>query len=370
MTARGPHGAGRMPGVKRHLVQLLAMLLYNLDFQEIATLSVGRSPSKGLCAPGLHCYSCPGAVAACPIGALQQSLAAASLPMVFYVGGTLLAFGALFGRTICGWACPFGFIQDLVDKAGRALRLPEVRKGAWSRRLSWAKYAMLALAVAGPLMTLASSEAGKPLFCSLVCPAGTLPGIALVASNPTLQAMVGTLFSWKVGVLLALIAAALFIYRPFCRFLCPLGALYGFFNRFCVLRYTVDTHACTGCGACVEACRMDVRRVSDRECIQCGACKATCEFDAIRFSVNVRKRHASPAEPAGAAPSSENANALTAVRLAMDDVSPTAGSIVANATAATPNANGRTSASTSQQPADGRRSTSSVSFSPIERTPR
>lgn len=291
---------GLLSRMKRHLVQLLAVLLYNLDFQGIATMSVGRAPSKGVCAPGLHCYSCPGAVAACPIGALQQSLAGASLPMTFYVGGTILAFGALAGRTICGWACPFGFLQDMIDKIGRAVRLPEVRKGAWSRKLSYLKYVMLALAIAGPLVTLAAGGLGKPLFCSLVCPAGTLPGISLVASNPTLQAMVGTLFSWKVSLLLALIAAALFVYRPFCRFLCPLGALYGLFNRFCVLRYTVDAQACTGCGACVEACRMDVKRVGDRECIQCGACKKACEFGAIRFSIGARQRNLSPTRPASA----------------------------------------------------------------------
>lgn len=279
-------------GTKRQLIQLLAALLYNLDFQGIATGSVGRAPSKGACAPGLHCYSCPGAVTACPIGALQQSLASSSLSMVFYVVGTLLTFGAIAGRTICGWACPFGFIQDIVDKAGRTLRLPEVRKGTWSRRLSWLKYAMLGLAIAGPLATLALQGLGKPLFCTLICPAGTLPGISLVASNPTLQSMVGTLFSWKVSVLLALIAAMLFVYRPFCRFLCPLGALYGFFNRFCILRYTANPNVCTKCGACVRSCRMDVARVGDRECIQCGACKTSCELNAIRFSIQISKRTA------------------------------------------------------------------------------
>lgn len=282
-------GRGLFPTARRHLVQLFAALLYNLDFQSIATLSVGRAPTKGICAPGLHCYSCPGATFACPVGALQQSLSASSLSMPFFVVGTLLAFGALFGRTICGWACPFGFVQDIIDKVGRMLHLPAVRKGAWSRRLSHLKYATLALAVAGPLCTLAAHGAGEPLFCSYICPAGTLPGIALVAGNPALQAIVGTLFSWKVSLLAAILAAALFIYRPFCRFLCPLGAFYGFFNRFCLLRYTVDARACTNCGACMQACRMDARRVGDAECIQCGACARACEYRAITFSISPRR---------------------------------------------------------------------------------
>ena len=60
----------------------------------------------------------------------------------------------------------------------------------------------------------------------------------------------------------------------------------------------IDAQRCTNCGACVEACRMDVKQVGDRECIQCGACKSVCEFGAIRFSVDARKRDASPAAPA------------------------------------------------------------------------
>lgn len=271
---------------KRHFIQLLTALLYNLDFQGIATLSVNRASSKAVCVPGLHCYSCPGAVGACPIGALQQALGASSLKLPFYVAGCLLAFGALFGRTICGWACPFGFIQDMLDKLGRLLRLPQVRKGAWSRRLGLLKYAMLALVVIGPIVTLTLDGVGSPLFCSYVCPAGTLAGVALVSATPELQSVIGMLFGWKTFVLAAIVLAAMTVYRPFCRFLCPLGALYGFFNRFCALRYVVDERACTHCNACVETCRMDVKHVSDRECIQCGECKKACAHGAIRFSVS------------------------------------------------------------------------------------
>lgn len=271
---------------KRHFVQLLAALLYNLDFQGIATLSVGKSVTKGVCVPGLHCYSCPGAIGACPIGALQQSLGASSLKLPFYVVGCLLAFGALFGRTICGWACPFGFIQDMLDKLGRFLRIPKMRKSAFARKLSYLKYAVLALVVIGPLVTLAIDGVASPLFCTYICPAGTIAGVALVSTSPDLQAIVGVLFTWKTAVLAAIVIAAMAIYRPFCRFLCPLGALYGFFNRFCALRYVVDENACTNCGACVEACRMDAAHVSDHECIQCGVCKKACACGAIRFSIS------------------------------------------------------------------------------------
>lgn len=276
---------------KRHFIQLFVALLYNLDFQGIATFSVSRSATKGACVPGLHCYSCPGAVGACPIGALQQALGASSLKLPFYVVGTLLAFGALFGRTICGWACPFGFIQDMLDKLARLLHIPSVRKGAWSRRLSLLKYAMLAFVIIGPLATLAVHGMASPLFCSYVCPAGTLAGTALVSTSPELQSVVGTLFTWKAFVLLAIAVASMAMYRPFCRFLCPLGALYGFFNRFCALRFVVDERKCTHCNACVKECRMDVAHVGDRECIQCGECRKVCGCGAIRFSVELPKAH-------------------------------------------------------------------------------
>lgn len=269
--------------LKRHVIQLLAALLYNLDFQGFATGQISRAATKQVCVPGLNCYSCPGAVGACPIGALQGALVASGRALPFYVVGLLLAFGAVLGRTICGWLCPFGFIQDLLDK----IPLPKIRKGAWSRRLSWLKYAVLALlVVAAPLILLAVTGVGTPAFCSWLCPAGTLEaGIPLLTMNEDLRRMIGPLFSWKMFVLIAIVAACLFIYRPFCRFLCPLGALYSFFNRFALLRWTVAEDECVHCGACVAACKMDIREVGDRECIQCGACVSACEQGAIRFSL-------------------------------------------------------------------------------------
>ena len=70
--------------------------------------------AKYLCAPGLNCYSCPGALMSCPIGSLQAVLDGRGFALSCYVFGFLMAFGALFGRFICGWMCPFGLVQDLL----------------------------------------------------------------------------------------------------------------------------------------------------------------------------------------------------------------------------------------------------------------
>ena len=267
---------------KRHLIQLLAALLYNLNLKGFATGSISQGKLKGVCVPGLNCYSCPGALAACPIGSLQASLVATGQHLPFYIVGIILAFGALLGRTVCGWLCPFGLIQDLLHK----VPLPKIPKGRWSRALSWGKYLVLAgLVLIAPLVLLRTTGVGTPAFCAWLCPVGTLEaGIPLLSANSGLRFMAGALFNYKLAVLIVIIVGALFIYRPFCRFLCPLGALYSFFNRVALLRYRVDQAKCIDCGTCVSVCQADIKKVSDRECVQCGRCVATCDSRAIHFA--------------------------------------------------------------------------------------
>ena len=95
--------------------------------------------------------------------------------------------------------------------------------------------------------------------------------------------MLGLLFTVKLIVLIGIILFAVFVYRAFCRFVCPLGAIYGLFNRFSLLGVKVETSKCTSCGRCVHTCKMDVAHVGDRECIQCGECVRQCPEKAIRF---------------------------------------------------------------------------------------
>ncbi|MDR1089237.1 MAG: 4Fe-4S binding protein [Coriobacteriales bacterium] len=259
------------------------MLLYNLNLPGFAEGSIWQGASKAVCVPGLNCYSCPGAVASCPIGSLQAALIASDHRLPLYMVGTVLAFGALFGRTVCGWLCPFGLIQELLYK----IPLPKIGKGAWSRALSYGKYVVLFVCViAIPMLLARFTEVGSPFFCAWLCPAGTLEaGLPLVAANTALRDLIGFQFWWKLGLLIAVLAACVFIYRPFCRFLCPLGALYSFFNRFALLRYRVDPARCASCGTCTATCKADVRQVSDRECVQCGECAKHCEHQAISFTL-------------------------------------------------------------------------------------
>ena len=268
------------------MIQLFSAALYNLNVKGFAQNAIYRGPTKGLCVPGLNCYSCPGAIAACPLGALQSALN--NLPALpLYVLGTLAVFGALLGRAVCAFLCPIGLLQELLYK----IPSPKIPKGRWSRRLSGMKYAVLAVFVIGiPLYTLAARGVVVPGFCKWICPAGTLEGgIGLAAFNEQMRAQLGGLFGWKVAVLAALAAAAVFVYRPFCRFICPLGAIYSLFNRIAIFGIRVDEGKCTHCGLCVRSCRMDVKRVNDRECIRCGECMDRCPSGALCSGCHKRK---------------------------------------------------------------------------------
>lgn len=266
----------------RRLVQLYAALLYNAHLKGFATGKIYTGPVKKLCVPGLNCYSCPGAVGACPLGSLQNAVAASADRPAFYVVGLLLLFGLLLGRVICGFLCPFGLIQELIYK----LPTKKLKKNRLTRRLSWLKYGILAAFAIGIPAWFAFRRVPLPGFCKFICPAGTLEGAVLLLLHPAndaLRALTGPLFAWKLSVLAGILCACVFLYRAFCRFLCPLGALYSLMSRLALLGVRVDPARCTDCGACVRVCKLDIRAVGDRECVHCGDCIGVCPTGAISF---------------------------------------------------------------------------------------
>ncbi len=266
----------------RRLIQLYAALLYNAHLKGFATGKIYTGPVKKLCVPGLNCYSCPGAVGACPLGSLQNAVAASADRPAFYVVGLLLLFGLLLGRVICGFLCPFGLIQELIYK----LPTKKLKKNRLTRRLSWLKYGILAVFAIGIPAWFALRRVPLPGFCKFICPAGTLEGAVLLLLHPAndaLRALTGPLFAWKLSVLAGILCACVFLYRAFCRFLCPLGALYSLMSRLALLGVRVDPARCTDCGACVRVCKLDIRAVGDRECVHCGDCIGVCPTGAISF---------------------------------------------------------------------------------------
>ncbi|MGN0812303.1 MAG: redoxin domain-containing protein [Candidatus Coproplasma sp.] len=262
---------------KRRLIQLYAALLYNANIKGFVSGKIYTGDTKKMCVPGLNCYSCPGAVGACPLGALQDSLAGSKTTAPAYIFGILILFGLLLGRVICGFLCPFGLIQELLYK----IKTPKLRKSRFTRIASYFKYILLIIVIAIPLI-----YSGIPVFCKYICPAGTLEGaVSLLANieNSGFYGMLGYLFSWKFCVLLVVIVASVFIYRFLCRFICPLGAIYSLFCKISLLGVKLDKDKCINCGLCIQGCKMDIKHVGDHECIQCGECISICPVQAISW---------------------------------------------------------------------------------------
>lgn len=268
---------------RRCLVQGIWTALTNGYLYGFIKGRIYTGKTKALCVPGLNCYSCPGALGSCPIGSLQAVLSSRNYKFSFYIFGILMLFGSLFGRFICGWLCPFGFVQDLLYK------LPGLKKKKnlpGHNRLIWLKYVMLiAFVILLPSMVVNIAGMGKPWFCEYICPSGTLfGGIPLVLVNEGMREAAAFRFLWKVTVLAVILLTAVRYYRPFCKYLCPLGAFYGCFNPISAYRLKIDKHVCSSCGKCQKVCGMDIevwKKPNSPECIRCGSCKSACPARAI-----------------------------------------------------------------------------------------
>lgn len=217
-----------------------------------------------VCSPVFHCYACPLATFACPIGVIAQFSALHVVPLIAL--GTLLVVGGLFGRFICGWVCPFGFLQDLIAK----IPTPKLTLPRWTAHIRYVVLVGLVL-----LVPFFLGEA-HPLFICRVCPAGALEGSV---PNMVRQASAHQPMTWpsvaKTVILVFILVAMFFKHRPWCTLFCPLGAIFGLFNRISFFFLRFDRNKCTDCSICHDICRYNVKpddRTHDPRCIQCLDC--------------------------------------------------------------------------------------------------
>ena len=300
----------------REIIQLGFAALSNSFVTGFAAGKIYQGDLKMLCAPGLNCYSCPGALLSCPIGSLQAVLSSRSFNFSLYVFGTLLLIGAVLGRMVCGFLCPFGMIQEWLYKIPFPFKRNRF-KG--DQVLRYLKYLVLLVAVILlPMLVVNEAGAGTPTFCKWICPAGTLEaGVPLVLLNPasgntptllqgpirSLQNLTpagplfktGWLFTWKMALLVLVILLSVIIYRPFCKYLCPLGAIYGLLNPISLYRLRMDKAACIHCGECRRACKMCLdpeTRQNEAECVRCGDCVNVCPTGGLSMGFGDRKQAA------------------------------------------------------------------------------
>lgn len=267
----------------RTWIQAGATFLTNMHLPNFLKGQLYQGPGKKLCVPGLNCYSCPAASGACPIGAFQAVVGSSKFSFSYYVTGFLILLGVLLGRFICGFLCPFGWFQELLHK------IPTKKFSTKKlKALTWLKYAILLLMVVlMPMLLVNDVGMGDPYFCKYLCPQGVLEGaIPLSLANTGIRSALGSLFAWKFTILLIVIVLSVLFYRPFCKWLCPLGAFYALLNKASLFQMKVDKDRCISCGKCARVCKMDVdvtKTPNHSECIRCGMCVNACPTNAVSF---------------------------------------------------------------------------------------
>ena len=267
----------------RGWIQAGATLLTNIHLPNFLKGGLYQGKGKAICVPGLNCYSCPAASGACPIGSFQAVVGSSKFRFSYYITGFLILLGVLLGRVICGFLCPFGWFQELLHK------IPTKKLSTKKLKpLTYLKYVvLLVMVVLLPVLVTNQLGMGDPFFCKYLCPQGVLEGaIPLSMANAGIRAALGSLFTWKFIVLLTVIVLSIVFYRPFCKWLCPLGAFYALLNKVSLFQMQVDQSKCVSCGKCAKVCKMDVdvtKSPNHTECIRCGMCIRACPTDAVSF---------------------------------------------------------------------------------------
>ncbi len=268
--------------IARRISQIgVSTLLFNGYFRAFETAKIYAGPLRQLCVPGLNCHACPTAFAGCPIGMLQHFAAQHRFP--FYMIGFLGLIGLLSGRFTCGWLCPFGLLQDVMRFFKKiSIKIPQA--------LNYGKYLFLiSLVFIIPYIT------GVHWF-SRLCPSGALmaaiPWALWKPIDPTFDMpyisddAIGWLFWLKIAILVFFLILFAFIKRPFCRTVCPLGGIYGLFNRISIVSLKT-AEKCVDCGRCKDLCPMDLEarnQLNTQNCIKCLDC-TQCKY--VRFHINL-----------------------------------------------------------------------------------
>lgn len=199
---------------------------------------------------------------------MYGALAPKTVAVLASSSGALLLFGAAAGAWTCAWLCPFGFVQDMLHKIpAKKFILPQ-----W---ITWLRLPLFAV------IGIGLSYATKSLFFCAICPPGTIARLGHDAFGIPhfLKTPEGLLAASSVAILSLLLFSSIFIYRPFCNVLCPIGGLYGIFNKISGLVRKVNHQECTLCGKCKRSCPQGLDPVSDlnsQACIRCLECHKSC----------------------------------------------------------------------------------------------
>lgn len=222
-------------------------------------------PRTSLITCTMNCSACELAWLGCPVGVIQKFATLKIIPL--YIFGWLGMIGSIFGRSICGWFCPFGMVTEIVDKACSRNYIPP-------RGFKLIKYINLVLLFIAAWFTL------ELVWCKFLC----LPGIifGVLPYWLTWKTVTLTWFIYHLSILTIYLAISFQVGgRAWCQFMCPLGALFGIFNFFSLITLNRKMDTCINCSKCEEACQMNVSPVrwdalDVIDCVACGKCVNAC----------------------------------------------------------------------------------------------
>lgn len=213
-----------------------------------------------------------------------------------YALGIVLLFGSILGRAVCGWICPFGFFADILDRFIRIKKLKKKSEAIFKFR--YIRYFMVIFILSSFLWII-------PYFCIFICQSaniyGLLPYYVTTGLEGFKEALRGNstahfFFVFHMASMTILIVfSIIFGGRWFCKYICPLGAVYGLFNLISPINVIHDSSKCVNCGRCKEVCPMDIdlarNSFEDKTgCIKCGRCTKLCK--ARNFEITIRNKGA------------------------------------------------------------------------------
>ncbi len=275
----------------RTWIQFLSTFIHNGYFGFLKTQNLYTGFFKNFCAFGLNCHSCPASLFACPLGILQNLTSSTrTLPIktligpFFYIISFLFLSGILLGRFICGWLCPFGLFQELLYK------IPFYKKSI-TLPLNFQKkfkyFILLLFIFLFPLLFLNDLGYGILWFCKFLCPAGTLEaGYLNLLLHPSLRNLISFTFYFKSFILFSIVVLCIMDLRFFCKNICPLGLIYGIFNKFSLFQLSWEKEKCNSCNICEKICPMNLsipEELNSIECIRCLNCVKYCSKYAIKL---------------------------------------------------------------------------------------